>query len=149
MLFASIAGEISTRPVLDCARAAGRRLLWPRVNPQGELEFAACPGWEALRPGRYGVLEPPAELAAEPLGPDVLVLVPGLAFDRTGGRLGRGGGHYDRALARRRGARSFGTGFAFQVVEELPLEPWDARVDALLTEEGILRVAAGQTGEPT
>lgn len=94
---------------------------------------------EDLRPGRYGVEEPPADAPSEGLGPDVLVLVPGVAFDGRGGRLGRGRGIWDRALVARRGAVVFGVGFELQFVEAVPQEEHDQLMDALVTEVGIRR----------
>ena len=72
-------------------------------------------------------------------GPDVLVLVPGVAFDERGGRLGRGAGHWDRTLAGATGAVAFGVGYELQIVERVPLEAHDRPVAALITERGIRR----------
>jgi 5-formyltetrahydrofolate cyclo-ligase len=73
-----------------------------------------------------------------------LMLVPGLAFDPMGHRLGRGGGHYDRALAAAAGAVALGVGFGFQVVSEVPVEAWDRPVSGILTERGLLRIEHGK-----
>ena len=80
-------------------------------------------------------------MAGEHPDPSWLVLVPGLAFDAHGGRLGRGAGYYDRALSGSAGVRPvcFGFGFAFQVVAEVPMESRDRFMDAILTEQGLLR----------
>jgi 5-formyltetrahydrofolate cyclo-ligase len=68
-----------------------------------------------------------------------LILVPGLAFDRQGGRLGRGGAYYDRFLATRQlQASVFGIGFTEQVVDTVPMEPHDRRMDVLVTDEGTM-----------
>ena len=86
---------------------------------------------------------PPAEAPLQPLRPGDLVLVPGLAFDRAGRRLGRGGGHYDRALAEA-GSEvvAIGVGYAFQLLDEdLPEEAHDRRMAGVLTERGLWRVA--------
>jgi len=85
------------------------------------------------------VPEPPAAAPAEALGPDTLVLVPGVAFDAEGGRLGRGGGAWDRALADSRGAVIFGVGYEMQVVERVPREAHDRPMQALVTEAAIRR----------
>jgi len=93
--------------------------------------------------------------AAAACGPDLhptevdLVLVPGLAFDRTGRRLGRGGGHYDRFLPRLRpDCRRIGLCFEGQLVDAVPVEPWDQSVDAVATESGVYAGGAwsGQRG---
>ena len=98
-LYAALPEELSTRPIHRAAGEAGKRSLLPRTCEDGRLEFAEVPCWEDLRPGRYGVLEPPADALVLELSDVDLVVVPGVAFDRLGGRLGRGGGHYDCALA--------------------------------------------------
>lgn len=142
-LYAALPGELPTEPLYRVALQAGSRILWPRIARTGHLEFAASQRREDLRPGRYGVPAPPPEVPAEALGGDVLILAPGLAFDRRGHRLGRGGGHYDRALAEAAGAVCLGVGFEFQVIEDVPLEEGDRLVDGLLTDQGLLRIRRG------
>jgi 5-formyltetrahydrofolate cyclo-ligase len=137
--YAALPDELPLVDVLTSARAAGKTLLWPRVLPDGRMVFARAERVEELRPGRYGVREPAATAAVETLGSDVLVLVPGVAFDECGGRLGRGGGIWDRALADARGAVVFGVGYELQIVEEIPREAHDRPMDALVTERGIRR----------
>jgi 5-formyltetrahydrofolate cyclo-ligase len=106
------------------------------------MTFAHADRIESLVPGRYGVREPAPSAPSEALGPDVLVLVPGVAFDATGGRLGRGMGLWDRALAEERGAVVVGVGYELQWVERVPREPHDRLVSAVLTEAGIRRCGA-------
>ncbi len=85
-----------------------------------------------LTPDRYGIPAP-----TEPWdGAIDLMLVPALAFDKSGARLGRGGGYYDRALAEHTG-RSIGVIREAFVVEQLPTEPHDKKVDAIITEKGV------------
>jgi 5-formyltetrahydrofolate cyclo-ligase len=135
-LYASLADELSTGPFAAKARRAGKALLWPRLAGRG-LEFAPA-RVEDLRPGRYGVPAPPPEIPAVALGPGDLLLVPGVAFDAAGRRLGRGGGHYDRVLAASDGAVPVGVGYAFQLVGEVPVEPHDRPVRAWLCEKGFV-----------
>lgn len=144
-LYASLPDELPTRPFYERARAAGKELLWPRVLAEGGLAFAACARWEELRAGRYGVPAPPPEAPARPLGAGDLLLVPAVAFDLRGGRLGRGKGGYDRALAGAEGALAVAVGYDFQLVESVPVEPHDRRADALLTDRRWQRAAAVQT----
>lgn len=133
-LYAALPDELPTRALYERGRRAGKRLLWPRVVRGGRLEFAACARWEDLEPGRYGVPAPPAASPAVALGAQDLLLVPAVAFDREGRRLGRGRGYYDRALAATEGALAVAVGYDFQLVEAVPTEPHDRRVDAILTE---------------
>lgn len=138
-MYAALPDELPLACVLASVRAAGKTPLWPRVLPDGRMVFARADRVEELRPGRYGVHEPSAAAAVESLGPDVLALVPGVAFDARGGRLGRGGGIWDRALADAIGAVAFGVGYELQIIERLPREAHDRPLDALLTETGIRR----------
>jgi 5-formyltetrahydrofolate cyclo-ligase len=102
--------------------------------------------WEDLVPGRYGVLEPAPEREPIALSELQLVMVPGVAFDAEGRRLGRGGGYYDRTFpVGAAGPVLVGLAFAFQLVEAVPAGPLDRRVDAVVTEQAIIRVA----GHPT
>ncbi len=115
---------------------SGHRFCYPRVVGP-DLEFVAVRHVEELAPAAWNPLlrEPaagpqiiaPAEIA--------LILVPGLAFTRDGRRLGRGGGYYDRLLALHRPhAIALGVCFDLQIVPDIPCEPHDQRVDAVLTE---------------
>lgn len=146
-LYAALPDELPTDAVVAAARRAGKRLLLPRAGrpddaAPGALTFHAVEAWDQLRPGRYGVLEPPEGAPSEPSAALELVLVPGVAFDRAGGRLGRGMGWYDRTFPPGGGAsgpRLFGLAFAFQLVPAVPAGERDRRVDALVTERGVLR----------
>lgn len=97
--YVSVGREPGTGPLLDALVAQRTRVLLPVVLPGGDLDWAAYVGPAGLRPAARGLLEPTGPL----LGPDAVldadvVLVPGLSADRRGGRLGRGGGSYDRVL---------------------------------------------------
>jgi 5-formyltetrahydrofolate cyclo-ligase len=139
VVYAALPDELPLTEAAQNALAAGKRLLWPRVGAGAHMTFASVDRIESLVPGRYGVREPPPFVPVEELGPDVLVLAPGVAFDPSGGRLGRGGGFWDRVLAEARGAVVFGVGYELQWVERVPREPHDRLVDAVLTEAGLRR----------
>jgi 5-formyltetrahydrofolate cyclo-ligase len=115
------------------------RFLTTRVQSNGVLtlhDFAL-----AVAPNKYGILEPPeAAPCLSPLLPDV-VLVPGLAFTRTGGRLGYGGGFYDRLLPQMRPSCAvLGVTHEALLLESLPLEVFDVQMTYLVTESSIFRV---------
>lgn len=103
-LFVAVGGEPGATPdgalpVLDAARALGRRVLLPVTVGAAPLDWAPYEGPGSLGPGPHGLLEPTApRLGAAAVGPAGLVVVPALAVDHRGVRLGRGGGHYDRTL---------------------------------------------------
>ncbi len=142
VLYAALPDELPTRPLYEIARGSAKTLLWPRTAGWGRREFAPCPRWEDLIPERYGVRVPPPEQEAVALAQSDLLLVPGVAFDLRGGRLGRGGGYFDRALGAlgREGPLSWGVGFEFQLVEEVPREPHDRAVGVVVTERRLHRI---------
>jgi 5-formyltetrahydrofolate cyclo-ligase len=137
-LFASLRSEVSMRPLFDAIRGSGGVPLMPRVRG-GRLDFVAVRDWSDLRSGAFGVLEPSAGRGAERLGPGDVVVLPGLAFDRMGRRLGRGQGFHDRtfAVAGPTPLR-IGACYAFQLVARVPHGSHDRKVDAIVTERGIL-----------
>ncbi|MGW4647047.1 5-formyltetrahydrofolate cyclo-ligase [Kitasatospora sp. NPDC004289] len=140
--YVSVGGEPGTRPLLDALRAAGARVLLPVLLPDNDLDWAEYTGPETLAPASRGLLEP----TGPRLGPDsvtgaALVLLPGLAVDRRGIRLGRGGGSYDRVLARlaRHGATPVLATLLHdpELLPEVPAEPHDLPVHAAVTPSGV------------
>jgi 5-formyltetrahydrofolate cyclo-ligase len=147
-LYAALPTELGTRPLFAALRAAGRTALFPRLDPECRiLEFLPVARWEDLAPGRYGVAEPPAGTAISLEGRD-LVVVPGLAFDAAGRRLGRGGGWFDRTFpsGSAGGPRLVGYAYERQVVESVPSGPTDRGVDWIVTEHAVRRATAGRRG---
>ncbi|MFI7354791.1 5-formyltetrahydrofolate cyclo-ligase [Streptomyces avidinii] len=146
--YVSIGTEPGTRELLDALRAAGKRVLLPLLLPDNDLDWAAYEGpgslAEAAHPGKMRLLEP----TGPALGPDAVagadaVLLPGLAVDGRGMRLGRGGGSYDRVLERleRAGAHPALVVFLYddEVVARVPEEPHDHPVQAVATPSGVRR----------
>ncbi|MEO7055131.1 MAG: 5-formyltetrahydrofolate cyclo-ligase [Rhizomicrobium sp.] len=121
--------------LLQALATRGMHIAFPRVAAKhAALEFHRIPDGEMLRPGAFGIHEP---LAHWPVAtPDVL-LVPLLAFDNDGYRLGYGGGYYDRSLAVLPRARAIGIAYAGQRVDILPRDAHDCRLNAVLTENGL------------
>jgi 5-formyltetrahydrofolate cyclo-ligase len=136
-LYAAADGELSTEPLARAARERGLRLLWPRVAG-GSLGFAACAAGE-LVPGYRGLAEPPPAAPLVALEAGDLVVLPALALDPGGRRLGRGGGHYARLLEAQRGPIRVGVGYDFQLVELVPAGRGDERVDMVVTDQRLLR----------
>jgi len=139
-LFAGLADEPDTRPMLKLVQGAGKEVFFPRCHAGGGLTMARLEDACDLSPGRFGILEPPQDAPCSSLLELDLILIPGVAFDRHGGRLGRGGGFYDRALAGADGSagpKRLGVGFAFQLVERVPVLDHDLAVHGVLTEEGL------------
>ena len=137
-------GELDPRVAMARLGDRGHPLALPRLDGPGQpLRFLAWAAGDALVAGSFGLMEP--EATQPELLPDI-VLVPLLAFDRRGGRLGYGKGYYDRTLTRlRSGPRrpvAIGLAFADQEVEEVPAGPNDVALDAVITERALLRFAA-------
>lgn len=137
-----IGSEIDPRLLMDRVAGNGAALCLPVVVERGEpLVFRRWLPGDRLEPSAFGTMAPPG--SAETLVPDV-VLVPMLAFDRGGHRIGYGGGYYDRTLARlRAGGDVLAVGLAFsgQVRDDLPVGPNDSRLDWIVTESATLSVA--------
>ena len=145
--YMAVKGEAGTSLLLDEARRTGRALFLPRCRRQGEegwpggMDFLLCEAGTPLILSRFGIPEPPPDAPAlspaELAAPDTLLIVPALAFDREGFRLGYGGGYYDRVLARAV-CPSVGLAFHSLLLPQLPREPWDQAVRAVCTEEILL-----------
>lgn len=141
--FVSLRDEPDTLPILRRALADGKRLAVPRVLPgaAGAMEPVLLAGLDQLQPAAYGILEPAGgeRLPAGAMGADALALIPCLAADRRGVRLGRGGGYYDRFLGQYKGRKLLLCPQAL-LFDRLPCDPWDVPFapDEILTEKGIL-----------
>ena len=132
--YSPLGSEISPLLAIEEARAVGRIVAFPAFsNPAKPFRFLAG---DPLVPGPFGIMQPkPTAPAVEP----DLVLVPLIAVDPHGSRLGRGKGHYDRALGRLRksGARLVGVGWPMQRLDDtIPVDPWDVHLDAFASPDG-------------
>lgn len=137
--YVSVGTEPGTTPLLDALVAAGKRVVLPVLLPDGDLDWAAYEGEGSLAPARLGLLEPTGpRLGVDAVATPDVVLVPGLAVDRAGRRLGRGGGSYDRALARvPAGTFTCVLLHDDELDREVPVEPHDRPVTAAATPSGL------------
>ncbi len=134
-LYSPVLNEVFTEEILREALAVGKQVLYPRVRGC-ELEFVRVAAAHELVPGSFGVLEPTGSdtLTSGQLD---MVVVPGVGFDRRGGRLGYGKGYYDRGLSvSGRPGCLVGLCFELQLLETLPAESHDVKMDVLITEQG-------------
>lgn len=133
-VYLSMADELDSAPLIRRLRAAGCTLYAPRLAPGRRIRFVALGG--ALTRNRYGIREPAA--GAPPPRLDVIVL-PLVAFDAAGHRLGMGGGYYDRLLEGYGPQRPLRVGYAYalQEVADVPVAPHDAPLHAVATERGV------------
>jgi 5-formyltetrahydrofolate cyclo-ligase len=144
-LYAPVRGEIDTRPLDDALTGRGLVCVYPRIGGEPVLSFArAAP--VALLVGRHGIPAPADELPEVALSDIDVIVVPGLAFDLSGARLGFGGGYYDRTLAAATRALRVGFAFEFQVVPAVPVHAGDEHVDIVVTEAGARRTTRPHLG---
>lgn len=139
--YVSIGAEPGTSRLIDSLRDAGVRVLLPVLLPDGDLDWAAYDGPEALAVGRFGLREPTGpRLGVEGIGQADTVLVPGLAASPTGMRLGRGGGSYDRALPRvSPDALTCVLLYDDETGLVVPVQAHDRAVGAVATPSGVVR----------
>jgi len=146
LCYVSFRTEVHTHEFLDRMLSEGKRVVVPYCQANHLELFHFC-GWDDLAPGTLGILEPKAELrvqsdrhiAVEEVD---LFVVPGLAFDRHGGRLGYGKGYFDRLLSDARpDALLAAVAFECQLFDAVPMLPHDVCVDLVITEAGLYRRA--------
>lgn len=141
LLAVSFRSEWDTRSLLAAGLAVGKTVAAPRVHAANRM-LEPCKILDLdrdLAPGFHGIPEPLPHCAPVPLAAIDWVLVPGVAFDTGGYRIGYGGGYYDRLLPLlRRDARRVAGAFELQVVDRVPTAPHDLTVDAIVTEQRTL-----------
>lgn len=139
--FVSMPGEIDTRGLIEEALSSGRRVAVPVVRKgRRNLLHSEIKTLSDLRPeGKWGLYQPPPD-GIHPVAPEEidLVIVPGLAFDLNGNRVGFGAGYYDRFLTDVR-APKVAVAYAFQMLSEVPVTAQDVRMDLVVTEEKVHR----------
>lgn len=161
-LYAHFSSELQTTRLFDGLRGRGQRTCFPRCCAGGSgeekgqlivsegpvwLEFAEVDNTDTMVSTPFGVSEPAADAPVLPLAQIATIVVPGLAFDRAGTRLGFGAGYYDRTLADFSGL-TIGLCFHFQLLEQLPRESHDCPMDLVVHDQGVLRIGApGATAE--
>jgi 5-formyltetrahydrofolate cyclo-ligase len=142
MAFWSFGSEVSMHPSLAALAGAGTRTALPRIV-EGELEVRIYAPGDTVTPTSFGAMQP-ADGRTVPADEVDVVCVPGVAFDRAGGRVGYGGGFYDRFLNRAERAVRVGIAYDLQVVrDELPAGRFDLRVDLIVTDTETIRCDRG------
>lgn len=132
MAYMPAKNELDPMPLIECAKAAGKRIAFPLCIENGGLRlFVPNNGADSFVSGSYGILEPKPEDSNEVFAEDIdLIIVPAVAFTKECGRLGQGGGYYDRLL-KKTGAFTVGVGYDFQLCESLPVEEHDMPLDCV------------------
>ena len=132
--------EVQTAEILKQALASGKKVIVPRSDPSSvSLRFHEIRSLAELRPGAFGIPEPPTGSPTVPLAHADVVLVPMVAWDLGGHRLGYGKGYFDRELKSRGEALGIGLGFEVQRRDSLPTTPTDVPMDAIVTDRRVLR----------
>ena len=143
LFYVDVRSEVRTRHYLSTALTHGKKIVVPWCNDQGELELFHLESVDELTIGMYRILEPPSELRSPPakqVTPQELdlVMVPGVAFDRTGARMGHGKGYYDKLLQHaRHDAPLVALAFECQLFPEIPTAPHDIFMDKIITEKAV------------
>lgn len=136
LLYASLPTEVPTIAIAAEARRRGIEVSYPRCLPEGQMSLHIIGAEEELVvAGSYGIREPAPECRLTSIDEIDVALIPGLAWDRSGNRLGRGAGYYDRLFAHPLWrARRTGLFFALQEFPAIPTDPWDGKLDEVVTE---------------
>jgi 5-formyltetrahydrofolate cyclo-ligase len=136
VLYSPLRNEVATEDILKDSLRQGRKVFYPKLGSDDAVDLIQVLSADELRAGRRGILEPTGvELLTQVENEGLIVFVPGVAFDPRGNRLGRGKGWYDRLLARLgREAIFVALAYEFQVVERVPTEAWDRKVNYIVTE---------------
>lgn len=143
MFYIDVRAEVRTRHSLPAALTSGKTIVVPWCNDQGELELFRLADMNELAVGMYKILEPKPELRSLPekqcRAEDLdVVMVPGVAFDRRGGRMGHGKGYYDKLLQHARPDTPLvALAFECQLFPEIPVAPHDIIMDKIITEAAI------------
>ena len=131
MLYSALPDEVPTQKLIDELVAQGKMVLLPRVISDTDMELHRYTGKQDLQTGAYGILEPRGELFTDYKAIDVAI-VPGMAFDAEGHRLGRGKGYYDRFLSRVPYLYKIGLCFSWQMVDHIPCDEHDIVMDEVI-----------------
>lgn len=143
LLYWALPDEVRTEELVASLASSGKTVLLPKVVSDSEMTIHRFTSVADLAAGAYGILEPSGEkVSMEALrqmaekGSDgtggMVGVIPGMAFDRDGHRLGRGKGYYDRFLSALPGMYRIGVCFPFQLQPEVPAEPWDVKMDEVV-----------------
>ncbi|MGA1795482.1 MAG: 5-formyltetrahydrofolate cyclo-ligase [bacterium] len=141
LLYASFRNEVATDPLIPAMLQQGRRVALPITDrrSRGLLLYEITNGKDDLVVSTYGIREPrPAEHALIDPEEIDLFIVPGVAFDTSGTRLGFGGGYYDRLLSKVPGKSTIALAFEIQITSQLPCEPFDIKMKKIITERRVI-----------
>lgn len=138
LAFASIHNEVRTRPIIEAIQSAGKRVALPRVV-KDELVLHLIEPRAELIDGAFSVPEPPPDAPRIDASDIEFALIPALAVDPRGYRIGYGGGYYDKLIPALHSARTCAVAYDFQLIAEVPELPFDVAVDLIVTDARVMR----------
>ena len=136
--YVSVQNEVDTHNLIQIALKNGKQIGVPVTDPDGHMAFQAISSLDILHPVHFGLLEPPRDANTE-IPPESfdLILLPGLAFDDRGNRIGSGGGYFDRFLSTIP-AHTAALSYDFQILDQIPTDSHDIRLDYIITESRVI-----------
>lgn len=140
--YVSFKNEVNTHNIIEYSLSVGKIVCVPYIiSKENGMKAVQIKSMNDLKIGKYNILEPKnSEISIEPKNID-LVIVPGLGFDSLGGRLGFGGGYYDRFMKKiGNKALKYGLAYSFQIVDKVPVDIWDVNLNGVVTENKIITV---------
>lgn len=149
MFYVDAKNEVKTRDAITRALSEGKRVVVPKVKKGYGLLAIEIKSLDELSPGTFGILEPAGEKGISPEEID-LVVVPGVAFDKRGNRMGYGAGYYDSFLPKLRPeVKKVAVAFEIQVTDSLPAEEHDVKMDMIITENTLYNFPLKRHKKPT
>lgn len=141
-VFVSFRSEVDTHRIIVQALKDSKTICVPKINvKEKEMEIFKIENLEELKLGYYGILEPREDCQKVDCNYIDLILMPGAAFDNQGGRVGYGGGFYDRFLKRmNKKVKRIALAYEFQVLDKVPVEEFDVRIDGIITNEKYVEI---------
>jgi len=141
-LYFSIKNEVRTEQIFEMAMECGKKVYFPHMEGT-ILEFHRVDDLGELKPGKFGIPEPRQDSAKIQTKDLDIIVVPGVAFDRLGRRVGYGKGYYDRTLKEIHKEKLIGLAYGFQVLDRIPVEAGDIGLGSLIMESGIIFAKGG------
>ncbi|MBR4266446.1 MAG: 5-formyltetrahydrofolate cyclo-ligase [Bacteroidales bacterium] len=132
LMYYPMPDEVDIRPLILKAKSQGKTVLLPKVVGD-DLQIMVYESENSLKQGAYGIYEPDSVIFPETRYSEIdMAIIPGMAFDKFGHRLGRGKGYYDKLLVKMSETFKIGVGFPFQIFEEIPFDEFDIKMDEVV-----------------
>ena len=139
LMYYPVRNEANVRDLFEISLNMGKKVAMPRVLNKCDMEFYVTESWEDLAPGYMDIYEPREGLSLYTYKPDIkaFMAVPGVAFDKKGGRIGMGRGYYDRYLKKYPYIKTCGVCMEYQLIDKIPMEKNDIYIKYIVTEKKI------------